>query len=100
MWRGGGGGGGGAQLAALAAAACTRRRRSAGGAGGGGVNEESALAATTTAVMEVAENEVAVKVGWLKGSMPSARLDGEEAVSAAQRHLAAVVAPLTPLGTS
>ena len=57
-----------------------RRRRYACGAGGGGVNEAAALAATATimAVMEAAEKEVAVKVGWLNGSMPSnARHEGE-----------------------
>jgi hypothetical protein len=44
------------------------------------VNEASALAATATntAMMEAAEKEVAVKVGWLNSSMPSnARNEGE-----------------------
>ncbi len=53
---------------------------------------------TTTAVIEAAKKEVAVKVGWLKGSMLSKRHEREEAVSAAP-YLVAVAAPLTPLGT-
>ena len=47
------------------------------------MNEASAMAATATitAVMEAAEKEVAVNVGWLKSSMPNARHEGGGTVS-------------------
>ncbi len=43
------------------------------------MNKEPALAATTTTmpVMEAAEKEVAVKVGWLEKSIPNTRHEGE-----------------------
>ncbi len=64
----------------VAAAPRWRRRRPQCEQGGGGVNKESTLAATatTTAVMEAVKKEVAVKVGWLKGSMPRTRATREE----------------------
>ena len=73
-----------------------RRRREQ----GGGVNEASALAATatTTAVMEAAEKGVAVKsAGWKAACRTRATREKRRSL---RRRLVAVVAPLTPLGTS
>ena len=41
------------------------------------------MTVTTTAVIDAAEKEVAVKVGWLESNMSNTRHEGEEAVSAA-----------------
>ena len=65
-----------------------------------------AASATTAAVMEAAEKEVAVKVGWLECSMPSSRATGGEGSSHTRFHLSHRVALsrrrswLPPLGTS
>ncbi len=73
-----------------------RRRGSAGGGGGGGVNEALAATATatTTAVMEAAENKVAVNVGRLKSSMQNARHEGGGTVPVVQFGIRICIPPL------
>ncbi len=75
-----------------------RRRRSAGGVRGSGRNEVSGLAATatTTAVIEAAEKEVAVKVGWLESSKPSNSRHRGEKGHPTRLHRVAVEEVLAP----